>query len=59
MTFAEGPVASCPEKGIKTIVLGGSSRYDLALLKRLKKTIKDGRYDLVHSHGARANLLSA
>lgn len=57
LTFAEGPVAQAArEKGIKTIVLGGSSRYDLALLKRLKKTIKDGRYNLVHSHGARANL---
>ena len=36
LTFAEGPVAQAArEKGIKTIVLGGSSRYDLALLKRL------------------------
>ncbi|WP_201336194.1 glycosyltransferase, partial [Lactobacillus nasalidis] len=57
LTFAEGPVAQAArEKGIKTLVLGTSSRYDLTLLKRLKQTIKAGHYDLVHSHGARANL---
>ena len=57
LVFAEGPVAQAArERGIKVAVLGASSRYDLFLPGRLKKFINEGGYDLVHTHGARANL---
>lgn len=57
LTLAEGPVAAAARKaGLKVQVLGTSSRYDLAALKKLRTLINDGHYDLVHTHGARANL---
>ena len=57
LTLQEGPVAKVArEAGIPTRVLGASSRYDLGSLKRLTKIINDGKYDIVHTHGARANL---
>ncbi len=57
LTLAEGPVArAARRKGIRTYVLGANSRYDLASLKRLTLFINKGHYDIVHTHGARANL---
>jgi glycosyltransferase involved in cell wall biosynthesis len=57
LTLADGPVAEAARKqGIKTHVLGAKSRYDLASLRRLVKFVNDGNFDIVHSHGARANL---
>ncbi|GAA3627689.1 glycosyltransferase family 4 protein [Lactobacillus hamsteri] len=57
LTLAEGPVAKAArEAGIDTYVLGAGSRYDLASLKRLAAFINDRHYDIVHTHGARANL---
>lgn len=57
LTLADGPVTQAAKKaGIKTYVLGTSSRYDLMALKRLVKLINDGDFDIVHTHGARANL---
>lgn len=57
LTLAQGPVSETAEKkGIKTHILNASSRYDLASLKKLTKFINDGNYDIVHTHGARANL---
>lgn len=57
LTLAEGPVATAARKaGITTHVLGAGSRYDLAALKRLRTFINDGHYQIVHTHGARANL---
>ena len=57
LTLAEGPVAqTAREQGIETHVLGANSRYDLASLKKLTRFINDGDYDIVHTHGARANL---
>lgn len=57
LTLAEGPVTQAAKKaGIKTYVLGTSSRYDLMALNRLVKFINDGNFDIVHTHGARANL---
>lgn len=44
---------------IKVHVLNQQSRYDLTILKRLVKHIKDNHFDIVHTHGARANLLMA
>ena len=57
LTLADGPVAKAAQAaGIKTTVLGTKSRYDLGALKRLTKFINDNNFDIVHSHGARANL---
>ncbi|WP_297951692.1 glycosyltransferase family 4 protein [uncultured Lactobacillus sp.] len=57
LTLAEGPVAQAARNaGITTHVLGANSRYDLGSLRRLTKFINDGHYDIVHTHGARANL---
>ena len=57
LTLAEGPVAEAARKrGINTHVLGASSRYDLASLRKLIRFINNGHYDIVHTHGARANL---
>ena len=57
LTLAEGPVTQASRKaGIKKSVLGTRSRYDLKALSRLAKFINDGNYDIVHTHGARANL---
>ena len=57
LTLAEGPVAEAAKKaGITTHILGANGRYDLASLKKLKNFINEGGYDIVHTHGARANL---
>lgn len=57
LTLAEGPVAKAARtRGIPTYVLGANSRYDLGSLKRLTSFINSGHYDIVHTHGARANL---
>lgn len=57
LTLAEGPVAKAARvNGIRTHVLGAQSRYDLASLKKLTAFINQGHYDIVHTHGARANM---
>ncbi|RVU70528.1 MULTISPECIES: glycosyltransferase [Lactobacillus] len=57
LTLAEGPVdKAAREAGITTYCLGAQSRYDLASLKKLTAFINEHHYDLVHTHGARANL---
>lgn len=45
--------------GIKVNVLKQQSRYDLAILKKLAHFITENHFDVVHTHGARANLLVA
>lgn len=57
LTLAEGPVAKAARiAGINTHVLGAQSRYDLNSLKKLTQFINAGHYDIVHTHGARANM---
>lgn len=57
LTFADGPVAAAARiEKIKTTVLKKESRYDLTLLKQLAAYINVNDFDVVHSHGARANL---
>lgn len=57
LTLAQGPVAEAArEEGIPTTVLGAQSRYDLGVLNRLTKFINDNDFDIVHTHGARANM---
>ncbi|MFC7394676.1 glycosyltransferase [Scopulibacillus cellulosilyticus] len=44
--------------GIDVHLLEQSSRYDLSVLKKLVNNIKAGDFDIVHTHGPRANLLT-
>lgn len=50
--FADGAAAL----GIPTVVLGGNF---FSNLRAVKKLIRDGEYDLVHCHGALANVTGA
>lgn len=60
LTLAEGPVAEAARSaGIKVTVLGAQSRYALGRLGQLVRFINAGNYQLVHTHGARANLFLA
>lgn len=43
--------------GITVHTLEQKSRYDLSILKRLTQFINDGSFDIVHTHGARANFI--
>ncbi|MBT2685469.1 glycosyltransferase family 4 protein [Bacillus sp. ISL-37] len=44
------------ERGINTLTFEQSSRYDLSVIKKLISFIKDEKIDIIHTHGARANL---
>lgn len=57
LVFEEGPVAEyAREKGINVFTLEQSSRYDLMALKKLITFIEEREYDVVHTHGPRANV---
>lgn len=58
LTLQEGPVAQAArQKGITTYCLEANGRYDLKIIKRLRLFITEHGYNIVHTHGARANLL--
>jgi len=44
--------------GIDIEVLKQKNRADLSIIKRLKNIIDSEEYDIIHSHGARANFIS-
>lgn len=46
------------EKGIPIEVYEQEKRYDLSIIKRLVEEIRKEKYDLIHSHGARANFIT-
>lgn len=57
LVFQDGPFAQeALEKGIHVEIMQQTSRYDLRILQRLKQFIQDHQFDIVHSHGPRANL---
>lgn len=57
LTLAEGPVAQAARaNGIPVHVLGKQNRYNLTVLSSLASFINQGGYEVVHTHGARANL---
>ena len=56
--FMEGPFAQeARETGIPTTVMEGKNI--LATLKRLENFIRDGEFQIIHCHGARANMMGA
>ncbi len=44
--------------GIDIEVVEQKKRYDLSIINRLKELIASEKYDIIHSHGARANFIS-
>ncbi|KMY55634.1 glycosyl transferase [Bacillus sp. FJAT-27231] len=53
----EGPFAEeARQKGIRTEVFSQSSRYDLSILKKIVQFIQKEKFDILHTHGPRANL---
>lgn len=57
LVFQDGQLAQeAKAKGIHVEIMQQSSRYDLRILQRLKSFITDNQFDIVHSHGPRANL---
>jgi L-malate glycosyltransferase len=55
--FQEGALAEEARKaGIRVELFLQSSRYDLSILKRLVAFIKSEKFDIIHTHGPRANL---
>lgn len=54
----EGPVAvAAREKGVAVKVVGQSNRYDLRIMKKLQNYINENQFDVIHTHGPRANML--
>ncbi len=47
------------ERGINIKVLNQKSRFDLKVVDEIINTIKDEKFDIVHSHGARANFITS
>jgi len=46
------------ELSIKSVLFRQKHRNDLSIITRLSKYIKQGNYDMIHAHGARANFIS-
>ncbi|BDR60078.1 glycosyltransferase [Lactobacillus xylocopicola] len=60
LCLAAGPVADAARAaGLRVQVLGITSRYALSSLRQLSDFINQNGYEIVHSHGARANLFLA
>lgn len=58
IVMEEGPVAKAArDKGITVKVFEQSNRYDLRVLRKLLTYINTNQFDVIHSHGARANML--
>ena len=57
--FIDGPFAEDLKKnGIDVEVIEQRSRFDFSVVNKLKELIESENYEIVHSHGARANLIS-
>ena len=58
LVLEEGIVArEARALGITVQSINQTSRYDLSILKKMITLINEGQYDIVHTHGARANLI--
>ncbi|MEH6942740.1 glycosyltransferase family 4 protein [Bacillus sp. JJ722] len=57
LVFQDGPLAQeARQKGIRVEMLPQTSRYDLRIVNKLAAFINKEQFDIVHSHGPRANL---
>ncbi|MGB3959686.1 MAG: glycosyltransferase family 4 protein [bacterium] len=60
LCFLEGPVyQEAVARGIPAHLLPQERRYDLSVVGKLRRVIEEGGYDLIHSHGSRANFILA
>ncbi|WP_414838635.1 glycosyltransferase [Carnobacterium sp. TMP28] len=60
LVLEEGSVAKeARSMGLTLHVLNQRSRYDVTIINRLADFITSNQYDVVHTHGARANLFLA
>lgn len=58
--FMEGPFyQEARDLGLDVVLLKQRRRYDLSVLRAIVRLVRDGGYDLLHAHGARANFLVA
>ncbi|MGE5560030.1 MAG: glycosyltransferase family 4 protein [Chloroflexota bacterium] len=58
--FMEGPfLTEARELGLDTLLLKQKGRADLSVLNELVDVVRRDRFDILHAHGARANLLVA
>ncbi|MBO9131019.1 glycosyltransferase family 4 protein [Bacillus sp. 165] len=60
VVFQEGTILEeARENGIDVHLLKQTSRYDLSVLSRYTNFINNGGYEIVHTHGPRANLFTS
>ncbi|AJD92270.1 hypothetical protein JMA_29530 [Jeotgalibacillus malaysiensis] len=58
LVFTKGALyEEAVEQGINVKVMEQKSRYDVSVLSRLKKFVNTNDFDIVHSHGGRANFM--
>lgn len=58
LTFQEGPVSKMArQNGLSVAVMEQKQRFDLSILKPLIKYINNNKFDIVHTHGPRANYI--
>lgn len=56
LVFEEGEISEeAKKRGIKTHIIEQKSRYDISVLHKIILFINSGKFDIVHTHGARAN----
>ena len=44
------------KRGIQTVTFTQKNRYDLSIISRVIQFIRNNQIDMIHTHGARANL---
>lgn len=58
LTFQDGPVSKMArENGLSVSVMEQKQRFDLSILKPLTQYINNNHFDIVHTHGPRANYI--
>ncbi|GAF41041.1 teichoic acid polysaccharide glycosyl transferase, group 1 [Agrilactobacillus composti DSM 18527 = JCM 14202] len=59
LVFEDSAVAKMArEYQVKTTVIAQNSQLDLSVLKRYRNFVNDNHFDIVHTHGPRANVLT-
>jgi glycosyltransferase involved in cell wall biosynthesis len=60
LCFLDGPVyREALARGIPAQLLPQERRYDLSVVRKLRRVVEEGGYDVIHSHGSRANFITA